>query len=359
MGRTVSNSIKDAAKPKKKKKKNKLYVPTGSTLLNLKLSGTPDGGFQSGSMANVIGDSSAGKTFTALTMLAECANDPRFDSYDLIYDDAEHRNSFDVCRLFGDKFHKRVKPPGGFTKTGRPINSKYLPEFQDHLNDRFDKNKKMIYVLDSFDSLTTIEDEEQYEKEREARAKGKEVSGSYGMYKAKAASALFRQITSKLSETDSLLVVVSQTRANIGLGFSPKTRSGGAALKFYSDHELWLAVVETLKKSDTPIGVKSRIKITKNSVTGQIRQTNIQIYYDYGIDDITANIEYLMSQKTFKKLTKATFTCPELDFKAGTKQSLVKHVEENDLEQALVDIVVDVDEAFEDSLKLKRKGKYS
>ena len=49
-------------------------VPSGSILLNLACSDSYRAAFQLGRMVNLIGDSSSGKTYLALEMLAQCCS---------------------------------------------------------------------------------------------------------------------------------------------------------------------------------------------------------------------------------------------------------------------------------------------
>ena len=88
----------------------RLFVPTGSALLNLALSDRANGGFLTGKIVNVIGDSSSGKTFLCLTTLAETAHNPAFDDCLLVYDDAEAASEFNIEKLFGSKTVRRIMP---------------------------------------------------------------------------------------------------------------------------------------------------------------------------------------------------------------------------------------------------------
>ena len=338
------------------------FISSGSTILNLALTDHKDCGFVLGGMVNIIGDSSSGKTFLTLTMLAELISDSRFDDYDLIYDDAENRNNFNTDYLFGKQFSERVKPAFGFDDDGQPINSETIEDFQDAVWKKLNSEKPFIYVLDSMDSLDCEADIEKFEttmKARDKKREGKEVkspAGTYGMGKAKQNSEMLRRICGKLKNTKSLLVIISQTRDNIGLGFSEKTRAGGRALKFYANHELWLATIKTHKRKDLPVGVQSRCKIKKNSITGKIRIADIQIYYDYGIDDVSGMIDFLIEQKHWTK-TKQTINAEELDFK-GTKDKVIEYIEDNAKEKRLKSICNRVWLERENALKTQRKRKY-
>jgi len=82
-------------------KSSSVLIPSGSIMLNLACSDSPYGAYRPGTIVNLIGDTSAGKSVLCLTMLAEICYNKRFDGYDLYYDDAEQTNEFDIGYLFG------------------------------------------------------------------------------------------------------------------------------------------------------------------------------------------------------------------------------------------------------------------
>ena len=94
----LADQIKKSAKRKKADPKQapeptpldlSRLIPTGSTLLNLAMSGHPEGGPVKGKVWNVPGDSHTGKTYLAFSVLAECSLLESYDHYRLIHDDAE------------------------------------------------------------------------------------------------------------------------------------------------------------------------------------------------------------------------------------------------------------------------------
>jgi len=344
-------------------------IPTGSMLLNLACSDMTDGGWQLGKMVNLIGDSSSGKSFIGLSLFAECAQLERFDNHRFIYDDVEAANEFDLEYLFGERTAERVEPPA-YDKDGDDAHSNYIQDFHDNILTAMEGKKPFIYILDSFDALDALEDEKKIEEARTERKKGKEAAGTYGLAKAKAASSIFRNIISKLKKSNSFLLVISQTRDNISpMSFVKKTRSGGKALKFYAQHEIWLAVVspftKTIDKKKYTIGVKVKAKVSKNKLTGRtVADVEFPIYYDYGIDSIQAGVDYAEDNSIWEKEKESFITYglnpddPQKAFK-GTKASIIKHIEENGYETQLAAIVAKKWHEIKEALKSGRKRKYA
>lgn len=333
------------------------FVSSGSTLLNLALTDMFDCGWQKGKMANLIGDSSAGKTFVTLTAFAEANMNNSFDNYKFIFDDAEHANEFDMEHLFGDEVAERIESPNDKVEDG---NSETMEDFHDNLLMNIEKEQPFIYALDSFDALSTEADDEKIEEQRTARAKGREAKGSYGMAKAKKSSEILRHVVGKLKKTNSILLIISQTRENLTPGsFEKKTRSGGKALKFYATHEVWLALGGTIKAKERIIGVNCIVTIKKNKITGKRRTVEFPIYYDYGIDDITSCIEFLIKEGYWKKVGTKIDAQGFCGLEPSTMKAIINQIEDRGAEKKLQMLVAKAWKEIEDSLKLGRKSKYA
>jgi recombination protein RecA len=336
------------------------FIPTGSALLNLALSDRADGGFLTGKIANIIGDSSSGKTFQALTLLAETAHNPAFDNYLLIYDDAEAANEFHIEKLFGIKTAERILPPS--LDHENPGHSHTMLDFQSNIRRLLKGDKPFIYIQDSFDALTTDEELKHASELQKAHDAGKEAKGTYGMEKAKQASVLLRLIAAEIKATQSLVIIISQTRDNIDpMSFQRKTRAGGKALYFYASYEMWLAVAQKLSTKindkNRNIGVVSRIKITKNKYNGKVREVDLPIYYSYGVDDIGACIDYLVGEGHWDKNGNGGIVASELKMTC-TRNKLIDVIEEKDWVGNLHKVVQSVWLEIEEKLKLDRKPKY-
>src|SRR5260370_215430 len=181
--------------------------------------------------------------------MAEATLNPFYDEYRFIFDNAENGALMDMERFYGKKMAGRLEPPGG--NRDNPKYSGTVEEFYYHVDNAFKRGDPFIYVLDSMDALTSEDEQKTFNKGRKSAESGEESKGSNGDSRGKKNSLRMRIIFNKLrKEGKSILIIVSQTRDNIGYGakFNPKTRGGGHALTFYASLEMWTKVVGHLKK---------------------------------------------------------------------------------------------------------------
>lgn len=305
---------------------------------------------------NLIGDSSSGKTLVALSVMAEAANHPAFGDYRLIFDDVENALAFDTSYMFGETMAGKIEPPA-VDEAGAPLPSITIEDFHCNIRDALDEGRPFIYVLDSFDALDAEGDQKKLEKFRDARKKGNKAKGTYAMAKPKKSSELLRNICAALKRSNSVLIIISQTRDNIDpLSFESKTRSGGRALKFYAFHEIWLAMAGKIPKRERIIGNYVQAKISKNKLTGKIREVGFPIYYDYGVDDLASCIQFMVKEGFWKK-SKLTIHADDLNL-SGTQAKLIQEIEDRGLERKLRRAVGKAWMEIEEELKLNRKPKY-
>lgn len=335
-------------------------LSSGSTLLNLACSGRPMGAFARGGYYLVVGDSTSGKTVLAGTCYAEAAINPRFDDYDLVFDNVEN-GAMMFDKFFGDKIAKRIRPPATDDE-GNPVYSRTVEDFYFHLHKNLSGSRPIIYVLDSENALSSEAEEAKQAEKRKAIAEDKEVAGTMTDNKAKVHSQNLRSACAMVRDTGSILIIISQTREAMGFGaqFEPKTRAGGKALKFYAQLEMWSSLKGKIKKTvrgkSRTVGILAEVKIKKNRFTGKDRTVVVPIYHSFGFDDIGACIDYLLEEKHWKKKGD-DIHAPELDFTGG-REELIRHVEENNLERDLRSVVGDVWQAIEAACEVHRKSRY-
>jgi RecA/RadA recombinase len=342
-----------------------VLIPSGITLLNCACSDNPFGAFALGQIVTMPGGSVGGKTMLALTMLAECAADERFDDYDLVYDDAEAAaGSIDISYLFGNKFAGRLRAPRWDDENDLPIYSETIQDYKADILTRCD-GKPFIHVLDSLDALTSDEELEREYKIAIAKAKSaeavKELKGSYKTEKARHIGEILRMIDGRLKKTKSTLFIIQQTRAKIGVSFGKQTTtSGGNAPFFYSSHQVWLTKIathtRTVNQIKRKIGVKSNVEVTKNKITGKERDFEVDIYYDYGVDDISCCVDFLVKSGHWQKKNQ-TIVAHDLNIEAG-RSGLISKIENERAERKLQIITGQVWNEIEESVRLGRDRRF-
>ena len=346
--------LKMVRKPKQTRTA-KDYLSTGSTLLNCALTGSPFWGFGKGDYVFLVGDSMSGKTWLSLTMFAEASRRRAFKDYQFIFDQPEAGALMDIEFFFGKRAARRL---------GDPLNgiSRTTQEFYFNITDAMERGP-CLYVLDSMDALNDIDDVQQFEKMKKAHKSGKDSSGSYGTGKARTNSQGLRLVMDMLQQTGSILLIISQTRENIGFGaqFNPKTRSGGKALRFYANVEVWTSVIgqlkKTVKKKERSIGSMVRADIIKNRHNGQKHKIAIPIYTSYGMDNTGSCVDFLVDEGHWSK-PKLTIDAHDLEL-TGTRDNLIGSIEDNDMETVTAEIVGEVWNEIIDESRLDRKARYT
>lgn len=377
MAKKSTADVKKLLKGVRKVRVRKPGLSTGSTMLNLGLTGKPLVGFLPGKYYLLVGDSASGKTWLTLSCMAEAVRNPAYANHSLIFDNAEDGALMDLSRYFGPSTAKRIKAPS--YQDGVEVYSETIEEFLDHLDDAVAAGP-CIYVLDSMDALTSEGEEKKFQEGKVARRKGKESAGSYGDGKAKKTSSGLRRIISRLRRTGSILIVICQTRDNLGFGamFEPKVRSGGRALKFYACAEMWTSIKKRLTKNvgaatatskakPYKVGVLTKIDVKKNRNNGKERSVEVPILTEMGIDDTGSCVDFLIASGHWKKPVKkkgasagnkGELAATEFGLR-GTRKELIAQIEEDNKEPELREIVAGVWNAIESKLESGRKPRYT
>lgn len=303
------------------------FVSSGSAIMDSALGG----GWVLGRVANIVGDRSAGKTLLAIEA---CANfhaayptgKIRYNEAEAAFDEAyaealgmpagvvdfkgmeispadeakhaelslvlKDRGATEREKETADKAIKKLEAKGA----GRPKNT--VEALYDDLVYTLDNNKgvPILYIIDSLDALS-----DEAEQDRNIG------DGSYGGTKPKKMGEMFRRLVDRMEEQEMLFIVVSQLRDKLNVTFGEKqTRSGGRALDFYASHIVWLAEMGKIKKTmasiDRIVGVNVKARVKKNKVGLPFRECEYPIIFGYGIDDLTANVEWLLEVKCDARL---------------------------------------------------------
>lgn len=272
-----------------------IYFNTGCTLVDLVVGGSKGVlGVPAGKFINIVGDKSAGKTFLSNEIIA--SNYYKYGKdFKWVYDDCESGYSFDSQSMYG------------FDIMGdEPVHSTTVEEAFCNISDfcsGLRDGQFGIYVLDSLDALTSNEQNERADERLKAFHNDKTFDkGTYGMGKQKYLSQeFFPQLCSVIQNKNVLVIIISQVRDNVDMfSFEKFTRSGGKAMDFYAHSVIWLATAKYITKKDRKVGVVVKGKTTKSKTPRPFRECFFSFLYDYGLDDIGSNIDYLFDLRTEK-----------------------------------------------------------
>ncbi len=256
------------------------FIPSGCKVLDLALGG----GWAEGRVANVVGDKSTGKTLLCIEAAANFIQ--KYPKGRVIYRECE--------AAFDPKYAAALGMPIDSVDFGEPIET--IEELFADLQRKVEQTRHTLYIVDSLDALS---DKSEMERDMEA--------GSYGMAKAKMLSQLFRRLIRKMQQSNMTLMIVSQVRSKIGIGFGRNTtRSGGRALDFYASQVLYLQHIGTVKKMvgtiKRPVAIELRAKCDKNKISLPLREADFTLQFGYGIDDLGSCIAFLKAAKSLKAI---------------------------------------------------------
>ena len=350
-------------------------IPTGITLLNLFLSNNRKGGFLKDNIVRISGAKSSGKTFTFLNFLATLAHNSNFDKYDLYYDASECGDKFDKIRLFGKKTVERIKELI-VSDTNNENEFKTSLEGWFYKMHRLTEGNPFIHILDSLNALVSKVEHDNFNTNMENYEKGKDEKGEMlGLRRGQAHSLGFRDYCPKMENTGSLSIVVTQARTNTDSQFiKEKASESSYALEHWLSYDIMLKRTIPIKEKDFQgndhiIGQEVEFTVNKSRGTGKMGKlpVPIQIYKEYGIDDLAVNVEYLKKYNIIKG--SGWLTSPwnetEINEKTGrenikklTTKNLIKFIEDNNLEEEVSKKVEEIWLEAELSLYSGRKKKF-
>ena len=313
-------------------------VRTGSTLLDLAISGgiVPGGGVPKGIMVEVFGPSGCGKT----VQLCEMAGDVLRQGGDVLFLDPEGRLNKLFARLFGldlDSDRVTYKQIPTVTETFEFARA-WKPSRDDVPNGIF---------VDSLAALTTKMEQKDSDK--------------MGMRRAKEFSEQCRKTCRHISRTATLVVMSNQVRQNVNAGpYAPKYKtSGGEAIGFYSSLRLrcstasktWKKIKISGKPQKRVMAVETEVDVYKSSVWEPYHTAPLHIVFNYGVDDVRANLQYLKSYRGHTK-----YMVGDHSLGVSMERAITK-VEHKGLEAELRSEVINLWAEVEAKFKVKRRPK--
>jgi len=278
------------------------YYKTGCRLIDILIGGGLGVGIPGGTIINIIGDKSSGKSFLKNEILA--ANFHANENFQWFSDDTESGDTFDTTNLYGVNLKPAERIIGSLETMGDSDTVEELDAKLTHFIKDVPEGTPAIYAVDSLDGLSSNQQVEMSKKREKLLENNEEVKneGSYEMELQKFLSQhLFRGQHPKFKEKSALLLVVSQIRDNIGGGYGQTYKvSGGKALEFYCHTRLFLKTITRISKKEAIIGLVVEAKLIKSKTPRPFRSCRFVVFFDYGIDDIGSSIDYLFELRDNK-----------------------------------------------------------
>lgn len=330
----VSREIKE---DKEYKGNFKKVISTGSTLLDLEISGgqVRGGGLPGGIFVEIFGPSSAGKT----VLLCEIAGDIQRKGGDVRFDDPEARLNKQFAQLF-DLNIKTIKydTPDKVTEVFENIREWQPNTGKDIVNGTF---------TDSLAALSTNLEMD------------KEEGDKMGMRRAKEFSEGFRKNARILKQKNYLMVCSNQVRENADTGGIKSP--GGFAIGFYASLRLRAMNPERIYKEITvkgkevkkAIGVRTNFEVFKSSIWRPFGVAPVTIIFDYGIDDIRENLQYI------KRFTGATVYKHRGEILDKSMEKSIEIIEADpilirELKDDVIDLWTEIQSKFDSNRKKER-----
>lgn len=291
------------------------WVGTGSTLLDMAISGIPGvGGIPLGKIVEIFGPESNGKSTLAYNLLAMTQKaggvavliDTEF-SFKASWAKLYGLDPEGVLFLYPETLEELFNMIGGAEsgveeeeleegdekfkkKSGK---KKPKPEYRSegtiHTVRKSIPNAPLVIVWDSVAATTSDEED--------AKGYHQHVIASHARVMSKA----FRKIVKLFARERVAFVMLNQVRSKIDVQFGSKFETfGGWAPKFYSALRLELKRISTLKRGEEIVGIRTRVRSIKNKVGAPFKVVEFPIMFDRGIYDEASWFGFLKTNKLIK-----------------------------------------------------------
>lgn len=249
------------------------------------------GGIPRGRVTEIYGAESSGKTTLSLHIIAEAQK----KGGRVAFIDAEH--------ALDPVYAKKI----GVRTTDLLISQPDSGEQALNIVESLVRSKAVdVIVIDSVAALTP-----------QAEIEGEMGDQTIGL-QARLMSRALRKLTAIVSQTNTAVIFINQTRMKIGgMRFgNPITTPGGKALKFYSSVRIELRRIAKIKKGDEIIGSRIRAKVVKNKVAPPFREAEFDIIYGKGIS-WSGDLLNIAFKKEIVKRKNTTYFFGEVKLGAG------------------------------------------
>ncbi len=250
---------------------NKDMVTTPVPMINVALSGDPDGGLSSG-LTVLAGPSKHFKTSFGLLMAAAYLD--KYEDAVLLFYDSEFGSPQQYFKSFGIDTSRVLHSP---ITNVEELKFDLISQLEN-----IERDDKVIIMIDSVGNLAS-------KKELEDAMNEKSVAD---MSRAKALKGLFRMTTPYLTMRDIPLLAVNHTYQEIGL-FPKAVVSGGTGI-YYSSDNIWIIGRQQEKKGTEITGYNFVINVEKSRFVREKSKIPISVTWEGGIESYSGLLDVAM-----------------------------------------------------------------
>lgn len=281
----------------------KLWIPTGSTLLDYGISNRRNGGIPAGRITEISGLKGTGKSLLAFHAVK---NTQKLGGI-AFYMDTEHALTTSFMKRQGVNLKRCIySQPSTIEKTFEQIQKIII-----YARDKLGKDIPVTIVWDSI----------------AATKPQVEVEGTFDPNErigvaAKAMSKGMRILTETVGYEKVTLLLLNQLRTKIGVMFGdPLVTPGGHAVDFHASVQIRLEKVGGKVKMETGplagevVGEGVKATVVKSRFGPNFRTVRFKNMYDYGPDDASSIYEMLHDKKVIDKVVHKGYSTIILDGK--------------------------------------------
>lgn len=250
------------------------------------------GGYPVGRIIEIYGPESSGKTTIALKAIASAQKAGKTCAFI----DAEHALDPQYAKVLGVKMNSLL--------ISQPNNGEEALEIAEAL---VRSGAIGMIVVDSVAALTPRKEVD-----------GEMGDANVGLH-ARLMSQAMRKLTPVLGASNCIAIFINQIREKVGVMYgNPETTTGGRALKFYASVRLDVRKKETLKNGTESVANRTKVKTVKNKTYPPFKQTEFDIVFGKGPDEVGSVIDFAIAQEIINKAG-AWFTFKDRRFRGKSE----------------------------------------